>query len=45
MKIILEVTSNEDFDYEYFVRWLNNELENDGVDLVATLIKIDKTTK
>ena len=34
MKIIIEVISSKDFDYEYFIDWLNDELTNGNIKLI-----------
>ena len=44
MKIILEVNSSEDFDYEYFIDWLNDQLGDSslgGVDIEADIVSVD----
>lgn len=28
MKVVIEVNSDNNFDYEYFIDWLNDELSN-----------------
>ena len=44
MKIIVEVNSSEDFDYEYFIDWLNDQLNDcsfGGVDVEADIVSVD----
>ena len=44
MKIVMEVASPEDFDYEYFIDWLNDQLGDSnmcGVDVQATISSVD----
>lgn len=44
MKIVIEVNSSEDFDYEYFINWLNGELRDSyvaGVGVEADIISVD----
>ncbi len=51
MKIILEVTGESDFDYEYFVDWLNDEIANgnmasgDDNYIEATIVSVDGKKK
>ena len=45
MKIVIEVNSSDDFDYEYFIDWLNDEVSNSitytGVDISADILSVD----
>jgi hypothetical protein len=46
MKIVLEINSSEDFDYEYFIDWLNDQLVDSsmcGVD--ASIISVNGENK
>lgn len=47
MKVVIEVNSSGDFDYEYFIDWLNDELSNgnmadgEGNHVEATIVSVD----
>ena len=48
MKITVEINSSEDFDYEYFIDWLNDELSNSsvcGVDAWADIVNVNGENK
>ena len=48
MKIVIEVNSPEDFDYEYFIDWLNDQIGDSaicGVDVHATISSVDGQNK
>ena len=49
MKIVLEINSSEDFDYEYFIDWLNDQLADSsicGTDVVdAGIISVNGENK
>ena len=54
MKVIIEVNSSTDFDYEYFIDWLNDELANGNMyaeildsksDLEASIVTVDGKNK
>ena len=44
MKLLVEINSSEDFDYEYFIDWLNDRLVDSsmcGVNSQANIISIN----
>ena len=50
MKIVLEINSSEDFDYEYFIDWLNDQLADSSmcgtdVDAGAGIISVNGENK
>jgi len=48
MKITIEINSSEDFDYEYFIDWLNDQLGDStmcGVDAVADVLNVNGENK
>lgn len=49
MKVIIEVNSSTDFDYEYFIDWLNDELANGNMasdsELEASIVTVDGKNK
>jgi len=48
MKIVLEINSSEDFDYEYFIDWLNDQLVDSsmcGTDVEAGIISVNGENK
>lgn len=51
MKVVIEVNSSSDFDYEHFIDWLNDELSNanmadgEGNYLEATIVGVDGKNK
>jgi hypothetical protein len=45
MKVIIEVNSSNDFDYEYMINWLNFQLVDSGIcyaDVEADIISVDR---
>lgn len=52
MKVIIEVNSSEDFDYEYFIDWLNDKwsdsnMSSHGVPsgIKATIVSVDRENR
>jgi hypothetical protein len=48
MKIVLEINSSEDFDYEYFIDWLNDQLVDSsmcGTDVNASIMSVNGENK
>lgn len=51
MKIVIEVNSPEDFDYEYFIDWLNDQLVDSAIcgvddeDVKATISSVNGQNK
>jgi len=44
MKIVLEINSSEDFDYEYFIDWLNDQLVDNSA-CEASIISVNGENK
>lgn len=51
MKVVIEVNSDNNFDYEYFIDWLNDELSNssfaseNGGNVEASISSVDGKKK